>query len=332
MDRITRLCDSIGISTLERAGRRFSAIDVGSNSVRLMIGEETDGTLALIAEHGRTTRLAEGLSNSNRLLSKRSIIRTLRSLGQLLIVAKLAAAPKPRVAATEALRKAENAALLVQLTERRLGLELEILGPAHEANLTFQAVRNHLRPSGPLVIADLGGGSLELAGGQADTLEWWRTFPLGCIQTTERFFTHDPPGTTAWERARCAAAAEIDNQLPHMPFIVGCGGAFTSTAALSQECAEHSAPRIKGYRLTTDRVREIGHMVSDMPLSRRSQIPCISSSRAYLAPAGTASITALLELTTGWCEVSDRGLAWGLLLETWLQRCHGSGETLLPSP
>jgi exopolyphosphatase/guanosine-5'-triphosphate,3'-diphosphate pyrophosphatase len=330
VDRFGQLSESFDVPETGWTGPRFSAIDVGSNSVRLMIGAEVDGRLNLLAEHGRTTRLAAGLSDANQRLSLRSIITTLRSLGQLLIVAKLAGAPRPRLAATEALRKAKNAATLVQLTKRRLGLDLAILEPAHEAQLTFQAVRNHVHPKGPLAIADLGGGSLELAGGSADTVEWWRTAPLGCIQITERYFAHDPPGTSTWENARRAASTLLSQRLPSMPFMVGCGGAFTSTAALAQDCEVYSATNIRGYRLTTARVCEIGHRVSAMPISDRSQLPYISPSRAYLAPAGTAIIAALLDLTTGWCVVSDRGLAWGLLLETWRQLRDSQGETHHP--
>ena len=332
MERITQLSDSLRIPRREPTGPRFAAIDVGSNSLRLMIGEETHGTLSLVAEHGRTTRLAEGLSPSNAVLSMRPIIRTLRTMSQLLMVAKLAGVPRPRTAGTEALRKAANSHILVDLTKRRLGLDLEVLDPAHEANLTFRAVRDHLHPSEPLAIADLGGGSLELAGGMTDALDWWRTFPLGCIGFTEQFFTQDPPGPAAWERARSAATALLENQLPPVPSLVGCGGAFTSTAALSQPSEEYSPARIRAYRLAVEHVREIGHMISAMPLSERSRLRCISTSRAYLAPAGTAIIAALLELTTGFCVVSDRGLAWGLLLETWIQQRPGSVGTSLPAP
>ncbi len=321
----------MGLPVGPRRGKRVSAIDVGSNSLRLMIGEELEDNLTLIVERGASTRLAEGIWGERGDLSPQAMERTIRALGKLLSVARVAGVFKPRIAATEALRRADNSAALLDLASENLGVKIEILDAAHEAKLTFQAVRDHLSPVGHLAIVDLGGGSLEIAEGIHKIPRSWSTYPLGCIALTESSLEADPPGIAAWEKTREYAAKTLRGNLPVCDTLVGCGGAFTSTAGLAMGAMKFNRAKVKGYRLEFEKVCEIGRSLSAMSVAERCKLPSISTSRAYLAPAGTAVIAALLELGSGWCLVSDRGFAWGLLLETWIES-RPTEETSLPSP
>ncbi len=294
----------------------ISAIDIGSNSLRLMVGQETVSGFRFVATHAITTQLIQGIRD-NGMLQGLPMRRSLRAVAKLVVLAQSYHAPKPRLAATESLRAAANRQLLIDLVMRRHGLSIEVLSAEEEAALTFASVRNNIFPMGELTVADLGGGSLEIASGSGDSPESWSGYPLGCVTLTATHLSNEPPGIDAWERTRIFARTVLRERLAIHGTLVGCGGAFTSVADMSIGLSRNQDAPLRGYRLEHSSIIQSGRFLASLPSARRALLPGISRARAPLAPAGTAIIAALLDLSEGWCLVSDRGFAWGLLLDTW---------------
>lgn len=280
-----------------------------------MVGEEREGNCVLIAEHARTTRLAMGMGVYNRIPAE-NIRITLHALSELMGYAHTMGVDRIRLAATGALRYAENGREVAIQIERETGILCDILTDKEESFLSFTAVRNRVSPQGSLTVADVGGATVEVMYGNFDTPSDVQSYTLGCIPMTETWFHDDPPGESAWRKARSAILEELHSILSVDSTIVGCGGAFTSTAALLRGLRHDTIP-LRGYEISENNVTEIGLLASTLTIKGRYALPGIGQARSVLVPAGTAIIAALLSKWGRPCLVSDRGFAWGLLLDTW---------------
>lgn len=282
-----------------------------------MVGEVNDDRLQLIAEHARTTRLAMGMAKHN-VIPDEKAQETIDALGELIKVAVSLDAGHIRLAATGALRSAKNGRAVAERIKEQTQRECEILTEKEESFLSFHAVRDLVLPDGPLTVADVGGATMEIISGKSAIPDEYGSFPLGCIPVTEEWFSRNPPGETAWHKARKAICDRLPSRFDTHSVIVGCGGAFTSTAALVRGLKRDQVP-LRGYPLNEITVTEIGLFASTLTVKTRYALPGIGEARSILVPAGTAIISALLSKWGKSCLVSDRGMAWGLLLDTWKQ-------------
>ncbi|TFG44072.1 MAG: Ppx/GppA family phosphatase, partial [Gemmatimonadales bacterium] len=147
------------------ASARLAAIDVGSNSIRLLIATYDPKTgLAPIDEIKAQPRLAQGLAATG-MLDPEAIERALVALRRMADVAKRRGATRIAAVATAAVREAKNGDEFVRRVRDEIGLPLQVISTAHEAQLSYRSVRHHFRlDNTKALVADIGGGSLELVG------------------------------------------------------------------------------------------------------------------------------------------------------------------------
>jgi len=299
---------------------RLAAIDIGSNSIRLIVAEvNPDGTdYRVLDDHKETTRLAHGLSESNR-LSPESMALSLDALRRMKRLLEAHHVEHIEAIATSAVREAANGQEFVQLVQAQLGLTIEIITPVEEGLLSFQSVQRRfdLRDQQVLLL-DLGGGSGELIFATNGAVEEVHSLPIGSVRLTESCIRHDPPKPseikTIRKRLRELLADAVPTTLrPNV--LIGAGGTFTALANISLRMRNQERRGVGGYEMTRSDVRHVLDRLAFLPIAGRRAVPGLNPDRADIILAGLVVIERVMK----WMQVNrlvihDQGVRDGLLL------------------
>lgn len=166
----------------------IGAVDLGSNSFHMIIGELRHGQLAVIDRHKETVRLAAGLSKSGDIApdARARALDCLSRFGQLL---RDVHAARVRAAGTSTIRRAREDSTFIAEAEAALGHPIEVISGIEEARLIYNGVTHSMPPhDGMRLVLDIGGGSTELILGQGTRPKALESLHMGCVSMTERFF------------------------------------------------------------------------------------------------------------------------------------------------
>ncbi|MFQ5961895.1 MAG: Ppx/GppA family phosphatase [Candidatus Methylomirabilales bacterium] len=300
---------------------RYAAIDVGTNTVRLLVAEsENPTTYRPIYEAQVITRLGERLEETG-LLSPVAVERTLEVLQRYAQTAKDLGAKEIVAVATSAAREAKNRAEFLARALRKAGLDLRVISGEEEATLTAIGVSHALGPDHThMFIVDIGGGSTEFTACQQGKITSHASLPIGVVKLTEAHLKSDPPSGDELE----AAATSIRERLRQLPpslhhppgaILVGTAGTPTTLAAIDLGLAKYDGTRVTGHRVSHARIRELLDHLCALPLAERRQIVGLEPARADVIVAGTVLTREIMDLFDfGELTVSDGGLREGLLL------------------
>src|ERR671936_1288504 len=227
---------------------RVAAVDIGTNSTRLLVADVDDGRLADIERHTRITRLGEGVDERHRLLPV-PIARVRNVLSDFRRTAEELGAERTLAIATSAVRDADNGEAFLGEIEWSYGFATRLLAGDEEALLTFRGVTAaHPLAPGTLIL-DVGGGSTELVFGGPDGVRWHDSLDIGSVRLTERHLHSDPP--TREELAECADAVRslLAERVPaelrsDATAVVGVAGTVTSLAALDLDLETYDRNRV----------------------------------------------------------------------------------------
>jgi len=182
--------------------QRRAVIDVGTNSVKLLVAEVDGHTLEPILEQSEQTRLGTGFYQT-RQLQPEAVADTARAVAAFAAVARHQGAASIRVVATSAAREAHNRAGLIDAIRRSSGLTLEIISGEQEADYVFRGVTcGPERYHQSVLILDVGGGSTEFILGAAAQPCFRRSFPVGTVRLLETFPPADPPAAADLKRCQ----------------------------------------------------------------------------------------------------------------------------------
>jgi exopolyphosphatase/guanosine-5'-triphosphate,3'-diphosphate pyrophosphatase len=298
---------------------RFATIDVGTNSVLLLVAERTpEGRFEPVRERAEITRLGRGVDATRR-LSPEGMEATLSVLEAFSREARELGAQDIAVSATSAARDAQNGAEFMAAAKARAGVTVEIISGALEAQLSFAAVHADFaaKAAGPLLVLDIGGGSTEFIYGTPDgRVDFRHSFDVGSVRLTERFVRSDP--MTAEDRARVEAhLRDTFRALPPPPpgsALVGVAGTVTTVYAVQHAVDPYDAERVHGGTLSLGELTALTDRLCQLPLEQRRALPGMQPKRADVIPAGALILLESVKaLGLQACRVSDRGLRWGLL-------------------
>lgn len=298
---------------------RYATIDIGTNSVLLLVAErDAEGRWQSVEERAEITRLGKGVDQS-KTLSPDSIEATLEVVSRYANEARTLGAKGIAVSATSAARDATNGKVFLDGVQERAGLTVEILSGDEEARLSFASAYSDFGGKGPLVVIDIGGGSTEfIFGDAAGAISFRRSFDVGAVRMTERFFKSDPP-TPAELSAMAAFLRETFAPLPKAPAgfrFVGVAGTVTTICAIAKRIQPYDAALVHGAELPRAEVEATVLRLAHLPLPLRRTIPGLQPKRADVIVAGGLILrTAIDCLDAPGVTVSDRGLRWGLLTD-----------------
>ncbi|MDX2115900.1 MAG: Ppx/GppA phosphatase family protein [Planctomycetota bacterium] len=324
--------------------RRLAAIDVGTNSIRLVVAEgSSDGTYRVLDDEKAVTRLGRGLAKGNR-LHPDAIEDSLVAIARMKSIAEGYGVSSIRCIGTCAVREASNGAQFCQEVLERTRITLEPISGEEEARLAFISASYafDLREvsSG---IADIGGGSTELVLASGGVLDQVYTVPLGAVRLTEEFAGVEQAGNEAAytqlrRRIRDVLKREV-GEPPFVPqFVVGTGGTFTTLAAISMH--RGAVPReggmlpfaTRGYELQRSELRHTLDWLRQLPVKARMRVPGLSPDRAEIIIAGLAIAEGVMRhLGVNTARVHDRGIRDGLLL-TMLREGSDDEKIRRPAP
>ncbi len=297
---------------------RMAAIDIGTNSMRLMVAEPLKGgNYRILDEEKEATRLGQHLSKTGR-LDEQAMEKALAALRRMKQIAEGFQVSELRTIATCAVREAANGDEFCRRARDEVGLEIEVIGAEQEARLAFSSVQRAFDLSGKHVaVVDIGGGSTEIVLALGNLIEAVYMTQLGAVRLSEQY-----PETTTPEGFGELIEA-IDRQLrkhaknpvfmPHLMF--GSGGTFTSLAAMMMAAKGQEGMPLRGYQVSRAEVRHLLDRLRKLPLKDRGTVPGLSPDRADIIVAGLAIIDRVMErFELNAVQVHNRGVRDGLVL------------------
>ena len=296
-----------------------AAFDCGTNTIKLMIGALPE----VAVRESRIVRLGQGVDATGR-LAEEALERAFAAIDEYAELVAQHPVSRMRFCATSATRDSSNAAVFAEGVHERLGVWPEVLTGEEEAALAYDgAVRNlRNRPSYPVLVLDIGGGSTELVLGDASGPVASQSMDIGSVRLHERHLTDDPP--TAEQVAACVA--DIDAHLDACPVpvesavtVVGVAGTVLSITAGVLDLSSYDKSLIDQAVLEAADVQAFVERLVAMPVARRLEFPWMHPGRVDVLGAGGLILSRILDrcsatsLVASEADILD-GIAWSMVL------------------
>jgi exopolyphosphatase/guanosine-5'-triphosphate,3'-diphosphate pyrophosphatase len=299
--------------------RRYAAIDVGTNSVKLNVGERLDdGEWRTVVDRSEMTRLGEGIHETGR-LGEEAVRRTVDAIAELAEEARRAGAEEIAVVGTAGLRQAVNSDEFLDAVRERAGVLVEVIAGDEEARLSFLAAADALLlGTGRLGVFETGGGSSQFTFGEDGRVQERFSLDLGAVPVTERFGLDRAVDEQTVAAAREAIASQLGplEGRPPLDVLVGIGGAITNLAGVQLGLDRYEPGRVRGLELGAAEVDRQIELYRTRDAEERRGIRGLQPKRAEVILAGACIVrTVLAKLGRDSLTVSDQGLRHGVLLE-----------------
>jgi len=325
---------------IAEAHMRVGAIDIGSNSIRMLVADVPEGdsggeAVRVVARAGEACRMARGLERSGRIDGEiagragavaRAFAERARVLGAVHIVC----------GATAALRSAANGAEIAEAIEKHCAVPVRILSGDDEARLVYRAVVLGLGGGArrsSCVVFDIGGGSTEVVSGVGENPGRWVSLPFGAVSLTERHLSANPPDPAEVEKLKNAVKATIMHECAYMPsqspLLAGVGGTVSLLAALDLGLTAYEPSLLEGLAIGRARLEALIHRILSSTHEERRSWPVMGEGRADIVVAGAVVVGLLAERFPSSALVcSTQGLRYGLvrLAAEEVRGARGSGK------
>ena len=288
---------------------RVAAVDLGTNSTRLLVADVESGRLDEVSRRLTITRLGEGVDKRRRLLPV-PIARARNCLADYRRELESLGAERTLCIATSSVRDAENGEAFLGEVEWSYGFTTRLLSGEEEAAMMIRGVTSGRPPLDGVLVVDIGGGSTELVAAKNGDVAFSTSLDVGCVRITERFLGSDPPSRPEL----AAAGAYVRSLLPELAATaaIGVAGTVTTLATLDLGDSEYDPERTHGHHMPLASVEEQLERLAAMTTDERVGIPGIEPGRA---PVIVAGIVVLREVMRAYgleeIEVSERDVLHG---------------------
>lgn len=299
-----------------------AAIDIGTNTVLLLVAEEQENGFKILHEEQRMPRLGKGV-DVNKRLSCQSMERVTVVIKEYknILSTRFPEVSEVIVTATSAVRDASNRNEFIDIVKEEAGFEIKLLSGDQEAEYTFQGALTVFdeEVTGDVYVLDIGGGSTEVALGRDGELINMHSFDMGCVRFTERFLIQDPPFQEQIRECRQVVKSMFDvKKFKHKKDIraVGVAGTLTSLAALDLQIDEYDPELINGHLIVHEKLKKLIEIFS---LYTREQLlelsPKVLKGREDIFLAGLLILEGFLNYSDlEEIRVSTGGIRHGALL------------------
>ena len=311
--------------------RQVAAIDIGTNSIHLLIAAVDPQTRSfrIVQAEKSSTRLGERDPDTGE-LTPAAIDRAFLALGRYRDLAHSHGAEQILTAATSAVREAPNGRSFVQAVQERLGLEVDLVSGPEEARLIYLGVLSGMAFGDQAhLILDIGGGSTELILADGRDARELTSTRVGAVRLQRDFVDQDPltPARLAFLRAFIQGSLEpaVDRvrrglKPGERPVLVATSGTAITLAALAAAQEERPPLRLQGFRVSRERIDQLVDQLAAMTLAERKAIPAINERRAeIIVPGALVLQQAMVMLKLHELVISDRALREGLIVD-WMLR------------
>jgi exopolyphosphatase / guanosine-5'-triphosphate,3'-diphosphate pyrophosphatase len=285
----------------EKPARRVAAVDLGTNSIRLLVARFAEGEPEPV-ELSRDmviTRIGQGVDRTGK-IGEEPLRRTLAVLERYCRRARALGADRIHLAATSAVRDASNRDDLARAVERLTGDPMEVLSGEQEAELSFVGATRGLDAEPPFLVLDIGGGSTEFVlGSGGGPPQAALSTRMGSVRLTERFVRSDPPSYQELDTLDEAISKVLSGVEDRMPVhdartLVAVAGTPTTVQAIALGLPEYDPSVLHRSILPRDNAESVFRMLADMTVRERRELPVMAPGREDVIPAGAAILVGVM--------------------------------------
>jgi len=298
-------------------------IDVGTNTLRLLIGCVQSGRVVRIASDRKVTRLGKNLRETH-VLNQHSIALSIRNIIKFKVECDENNVRKIIAVGTGALREAEDSSHFLRTIKEKTGIDITVISGDEEAELTLKGIRGQKSFFGApcSIIVDVGGGSTELIICKDQIIK--ASIPVGAVNIFERFIKYDHPTLSELDDIKDFLMAEFkpllspvqDRKIYQSCGLITTGGTPATLASMYLNLTSYDGDKVHGQTLSYAEIKTMFEKLVGLPLKERGSIPGLEQQRADIILSGTMIIMTIMELLHAQeLIVSDHGLMEGVLLE-----------------
>ena len=304
---------------------RVAAIDCGTNSIRLLIADISDGNFREIIREMEIVRLGQGVDATGQ-FDPEAVERTLNATRKYADLIRSKGVEKIRFCATSATRDASNREIFIDGVKEILGIEPEVIPGSEEAALSFIGATKELKHAdAPYLVVDIGGGSTEFVLG-SDEVKYAKSMNIGCVRMAERHLKVSPPKPLDVQNA----IADIDKAifeashivpLTEAKTLIAVAGTATTVAAAALNLDQYDRYAIHLSRIPTEKVLEVAQRFSLMKRDELAALPYMHPGRVDVITAGAIVLSRVMvatgasEFVASESDILD-GMAWSLSQST----------------
>ena len=300
---------------------RVAAIDCGTNSIRLLIADITDGKFHEVLRTMEVVRLGQGVDQTKS-FHPDAIARTLAEVEKFANQITVKGAEKIRFCATSATRDATNRDLFIDGVRNILGVEVDVISGAQEAALSFSgATKSLMQSEAPFLVVDIGGGSTEFVIGSTEVLAA-KSVNIGCVRMSERHLNQQPPSAVQVQAAiadidRAIAEAARDVAITTAKTLIAVAGTATTVAAAALELSAYDRYAIHLSRISAEKVHQVAAKFQSLSRDEIANLGYMHPGRVDVITAGALVLsrvmaaTGAVEFVASETDILD-GIAWQL--------------------
>ena len=300
---------------------RVAAIDCGTNSIRLLIADITDGKFHEVLRTMEVVRLGQGVDQT-KTFHPDAIARTLAVVEKFANQITVKGAEKIRFCATSATRDATNRDLFIDGVRNILGVEVDVISGAQEAALSFSgATKSLMQSEAPFLVVDIGGGSTEFVIGSTEVLAA-KSVNIGCVRMSERHLNQQPPSAVQVQAAiadidRAIAEAARDVAITTAKTLIAVAGTATTVAAAALELTAYDRYAIHLSRISAEKVHQVAAKFQSLSRDEIANLGYMHPGRVDVITAGALVLsrvmaaTGAVEFVASETDILD-GIAWQL--------------------
>lgn len=277
---------------------KVACIDIGTNSVRMIILEENNKECISFEKYMDTTRIGSGV-DKNRMLSEEAMERTLNALIKFSEQAKKEHVKHIEAIATSAVRDAKNRDVFLERVRENTGMSVEMISGKEEARLGFLGVSKGVESEDDILVIDIGGGSTELIVGKNGVIDYSISLDIGAVRLCDKFVQSEP-----WEQSDQKAMTEYVLAIINEPIkeilkrnikkIVGIGGTISTAGSIALQMEYYNRKQIHNYFVSLEHIHEMNKKLLAQTLEERIKTKGLQPKRADIIPAGFIILQELL--------------------------------------
>jgi len=278
----------------------LASIDVGTNSIRLLISEFKNSALFDIVRKVKITQLGAGM-DKNKLISEDALNRTLNVLKEYKKIIDKHKIYKYLVVGTSALRECKNSKQFIEIVKKVSNLKVKIKSGEDEAYYSFLGATHQFNDKKTRLVVDIGGGSTELILGKPGKIKLSYSLPIGCIRLTEKHLLSDPPNKEQIKNSFIFLESILRNSLKKISDfdiyqIIGLGGTISALVSIKQKLKKHNFNKIHLFKLKIEDIEKIFERLSKISLKERKEVIGLEEKRADTVLGGTIILLSLLRI------------------------------------
>jgi exopolyphosphatase/guanosine-5'-triphosphate,3'-diphosphate pyrophosphatase len=284
----------------EKPARRAAVVDLGTNSIRLLVARWTPGDdeIQELARDMVLTRIGQDVDRTGA-IGEEPLRRSLLVLARYCRRARALGAERIHLAATSAVRDASNRDALAEVVLKLTGEPMEVVSGEEEGELSFAgATRGLVDVPAPYLVLDIGGGSTEFALGEREPAHVLST-RMGSVRLTERYVHADPPSSEDVETLGAAidsVLSKVEGRVPvrEARTLIAVAGTATTMQGIALRLPEYDPEALHRSWITAEEVERVFRLLVDMTTEERRALPVMPPGREDVIPAGAAILASVM--------------------------------------